>query len=59
MNTELVLYKSSTGWQWKDEANNRTVGPIHTTEQQAVKWVNETLLENDSYPDVEKEIGHY
>lgn len=57
--TELVLYKSDTGWQWKDEDNNRTVGPIHTTEQEAVNWVNKTLLENEAYPDIEKEIGHY
>jgi len=44
MISELTLYKrSATEWQWKDEANNRTVGPVHTTEQEAVDWVNATL----------------
>ena len=49
MISELTLYKrSATEWQWKDEANNRTVGPVHTTEQEAVDWVNATLKANDA-----------
>ena len=48
MISELTLYKrSATEWQWKDEANNRTVGPVHTTEQEAVDWVNKTLKANE------------
>ena len=59
MISELVLYKRSEHeWQWVEEAASKNVGPVHTTEQAAVQWVNNVLIEseNDLLPYFEKEV---